>query len=134
MNAQDFMYISIGLACLVVAGFLAFVFVRLAALLTRAEDTLGKADATLEHLDAPIVKTMDGVGNITQRLDTLLGKVNRVTSIAERAADVVDKASDAAQSRITPTVLRIASLVAGLGAGTRDFFTSRDNGSHKGDR
>lgn len=133
MSTQDFMWLAIGLASLIIAGGLAYVFIRLGMLLTQTQVTLTKRDAMLDQLDVPIIKTMDHVGHIADSVDSMVARVDRVTAVAERAAGAVDKATDAASATIAPTVLRIASLVAAVSAGARSFFTKtrgKDNGSN----
>jgi methyl-accepting chemotaxis protein len=73
---------------------------------------------------------MDHVGHIAGSVDDMVARVNRVTMVAERAAGIVDKAADVANSSIAPAVSKLAGLIAGVSAGTRAFFTkSKDNGS-----
>ena len=124
------MWLAIGLASLAIAGGLVFVCIRVGQLLRQTETSLGKLDAKLDQLDAPVVKTMDHIGNIADSVDDMVARVNRVTAVAERAAGAVDKAADAASASITPAVLRIAGLIAGVSAGARAFFVkARGNGS-----
>jgi uncharacterized protein YoxC len=130
MSTQDFMWLAIGLASLIVAGGLAYVCVRLGFLLTRTEAVLDKAAAKLDQLDEPVLRTMNHVGGIADSVDSLVARVNRVSEVAERAVGVVDKAADAAQASITPAVVRIAGLAAAVTAGARAFFTKfKGNGS-----
>ncbi|MBV8223336.1 MAG: hypothetical protein JO293_08230 [Candidatus Eremiobacteraeota bacterium] len=134
MTTQDFMWLAIGLAALIIAGGLLYVFVRVGLLLTQAQATLAKADAKLDQFDVPVMKTMDHIGNIADSVDSMVARVDRVTAVAERAAGAVDKATDAASASIAPTVAKIASLIAGVSAGARSFLTRRgkDNGKDNG--
>jgi hypothetical protein len=133
MSTQDFMWLAIGIASLAIGGGLLYVCIRVGMLLTQSQATLAKADGKLDQLDAPILKTMDSVGNIASSVDSMVARVDRVTSVAERAAGAVDKATDAASASIAPTVVKIASLIAGVSAGARAFLTKsrgKDNGTN----
>jgi len=130
MTTQDFMWLALGLASLLIAGGALYAFIRLGLLLERTTVTLDKVDAKLDKLDGPVMQTMEHVSGIAGSVDDLAARVNRISTIAERAAGAVDKAADAAQSGITPTVVKLAGIAAAISAGTKAFFTkSKGNGA-----
>lgn len=130
MTTQDFMWLAIGLASLAIGGSLAFVLFRVARLVDRSEVTLAKVDEKLDQLDAPVLRTMDHVGNIAGSVDDMVARINRVSTVAERAAGAVDRAADVAQQNIAPAVLKLSGIIAGVSAGARAFFTKmKANGS-----
>jgi len=118
------MWLAFGLASLAAGGSLAFVLIRLAGLVERAGATLGKVDAKLDQLDAPVLRTMEHVGNIAGSVDDMAARVNRVSGVVEHAAGVVDRAADVAQQNIAPAVVKLSGIIAGVSAGARAFFTN----------
>jgi uncharacterized protein YoxC len=125
VTEQDFMWLAIGLASLVVAGALAFALVRLAAVLGRADEVLGKVEEKLEKLEPQLTEALGHVGGIAGNVDTMVGRVNKITEAAEKTVGVVSKTADAAQQTITPAVVRFVGVLAGLGEGARMFFGTR---------
>lgn len=134
MGSQDFLWIAIGLASLAVAAGLVAVCVRLARLLGRADETLGKVERQLDNLDAPVAKTLGHVSGVAADVEAIVGKINHIADAAEKAAVAVAKTADAAQAAVTPTVANLVGVVVGVSQGAKAFFRSRGrNGSQQQD-
>lgn len=130
MSAQDFMWTAIGVASLVIAIGLAFVFARLAQVLDRTQETMTKVEHMLDSLEAPITTTLDHVGGVAGNIDSMVTRVNHLSELVERASTKIAKAADAAQAAVSPTVANVVGVVAGVSKGAQAFFRSRHgNGS-----
>ncbi|MDQ6779968.1 MAG: hypothetical protein M3Z37_02270 [Candidatus Eremiobacteraeota bacterium] len=130
MSAQDFMWLAIGAASLIIAITLAIVFVRLAGVLDRTQETLRKVDHMLDTIEPPVTATLDHVGGVLGNVDSMVTRVNRLTEMLERVATGIAKAADAAQAAVSPTVANVVGVVAGVSRGAQAFFRSRhSNGS-----
>lgn len=119
------MWLAIGLASLIIAGALAFALVRFAAVLGRADEALGKAEEKLDKLEPQLTQALGHVGGIAANVDTMVGRVNKITEVAEKTVGIVSKTADAAQQSITPAVVRFVGVLAGVSEGARAFFGSR---------
>jgi uncharacterized protein YoxC len=130
MSAQDFMWLALGVAALIIAIALAFISARLGKVLDRTQDTLGKVEHLLDQLEAPITTTLDHVGGVAGNVDSMVTRVNHVTELLERATLGIAKAADAAQAAVSPAVANVVGVVAGVSRGAQAFFRSRHgNGS-----
>lgn len=124
------MWLAIGAASLIIAITLAIVFVRLAGVLDRTQETLRKVDHMLDTIEPPVTATLDHVGGVLGNVDSMVTRVNRLTEMLERVATGIAKAADAAQAAVSPTVANVVGVVAGVSRGAQAFFRSRhSNGS-----
>jgi len=130
MNTQDFMWLAFGAAALIIAIGLAYLFVRLATFVAGREKTMEKVELLLDGLQAPVTQTLDHVNGVAGNLDTMVGRVDRLTQSLEKGASGIAKAADKAQSAVSPTVANVVGIVAGISQGAQQFFrTRRGNGS-----
>jgi len=124
------MWVAIGVASLVIAIGLAFVFARLAKVLDRTQETMTKVEHMLDSLEAPITTTLDHVGGVAGNIDSMVTRVNHLSELVERASTKIAKAADTAQAAVSPTVANVVGIVAGVSKGAQAFFRSRHgNGS-----
>ncbi len=130
MTTQDFLWLALGIAALIVALGIAFVCLRLGKVLDRTQETLAKAQRLLDDVEPSISASLDHVGGVMGNVDTMVTRVNRVTELLERVINSVAKAADAAQAAVTPTVANVVGIVAGVSKGAQAFFRGhKDNGS-----
>jgi len=131
MTTQDFMWLAIGIACLMVALGVGFVCWRLSQVLVRADGTLGKVERQLDSIQRPIAETVEHVGGVAANVDAMVGRVSRITEAAEKAADAIAKSADAAQSKISPALLSFVGVLAGVSEGAKSFFRPRGGNGQK---
>lgn len=131
MTTQDFMWLAFGAAALIIAIGLAFVFARLGRVLGRTDETLGKVENLLDGLLAPTTRTLDHVSGVAGNIDTMVGRIDRLTQSLEQAAAGVAKAADKAQNAVSPAVANVVGVVAGISKGAQSFFRSRHNGASR---
>jgi uncharacterized protein YoxC len=128
VNSIDFMWLAIGAAALIVAISLAFVFARLAALLGRSDETLGKVERMLDSIQPSTVKTLDQVSGVASNVNSMVGRIDKLTQALESAANALAKAAEKAQTAVSPTVANVLGVVAGISKGAQAFFRARHNG------
>ena len=133
MNAQDFMWLAFGAAALIIAIGLAYVFVRLAHVLDTTQVTLGRVEQMLDGLRNPVTQTLDHVGGVASSVDTMVGRIDKLTLHLESAAAGVAKAADAAQLAVSPAVANVVGVVAGISKGAQQFFRARSSNGSKTD-
>jgi len=134
MSTQDFMWLAFGIAALVVAIGLGFLFVRIARFIDQREQTMNQVEKLLDGLQAPVTQTLDHVSGVAGNLDAMVARVDRLTQTLEKGATGIAKAADKAQSAVSPTVASVVGIVAGISQGAQQFFrTRRGNGSHDSD-
>jgi uncharacterized protein YoxC len=131
MSSQDFMWLAFGAAALIIAVSLAFVFARLGRVLGTTDDTLGKVEQLLDSLQAPTTRTLDHVSGVAGNIDTMVGRIDKLTQTLEQAAASVAKAADKAQTAVSPAVANVVGVVAGISKGAQSFFRSRQNGASR---
>lgn len=134
MTAQDFMWLSIGLAALIIAIATAFLFARMGKVLDRTQETMGRVEHMLDSLAQPVTATLDHVGGVAGNVDTMVSRVNRITEAIEKATTGVARAADAAQAAVSPAVANVVGVVAGVSKGAQAFFRSRQNNGYSRDR
>jgi len=131
-SATDIFWLALGVACLIVAVAVAFVCARLGKVLDRSVATLDKIEQQLDLAQAPVTDMLTHLGGVSGNVDSMVGRVNRVTEVAETAARAVGKTAEAAQHALTPTVVNVAGIVAGVAQGAKSFFRSRRRGGIDG--
>jgi len=131
MSSQDIMWLAFGAAALIVAISLAFVFARLARVLSRTDETMGKVEQLLDSMQVPATRTLDHVSGVAGNIDAMVGRIDKLTQTLEQAAAGVAKAADAAQTAVSPTVANVVGVVAGISKGAQTFFRSRQNGASR---
>ena len=126
MSAQDFMWLALGVAALIIAIALAFISARLGKVLDRTQDALGKVDAparSARGADQPA--TLEHVSGVAGNVDTMVTRVNHLTELIERLTLGIAKTADAAQAAVSPAVANVVGVVAGVSHGAKAFFRSR---------
>jgi uncharacterized protein YoxC len=131
MSSQDIMWLALGAAALIVAIGFAFVCLRLGGVLSRADETLGKAEQLLDGLAAPASKTFDHISGVAGNVDAMVGRIDRLTQALETGAAGLAKAADKAQTAVSPAVANVVGIVAGISRGAQAFFRSRHNGASR---
>ncbi|MBC5825681.1 MAG: DUF948 domain-containing protein [Candidatus Eremiobacteraeota bacterium] len=134
MTAADFFWLALGIASLVLAFAVAYVCLRLGRVLDRSLATLGKVEAQLDSAQVPVTGMLTHLGSVTANVDSMVGRVNKITEVAEKAAGAVAKTADAAQNAVTPAVVNVAGIVAGISQGAKAFFNYRRRGQGFDDR
>jgi uncharacterized protein YoxC len=130
MSTQDFLWLALGIAALIVAIALAYLFVRLAKFVDQGEDTMQRVERLLDGLQTPVTQTLDHVSGVAGNVDSMVGRIDRVTQSLEKGAEGIAKAADKAQSAVSPTVANVVGIVAGISQGAQQFFrTRRGNGA-----
>ena len=130
MSTQDFLPLALGVAALIIAVALAYVFVRLGMFVGEREKTMDKVEQLLDGLQAPVTQTLEHVSGVAGNLDAMVGRVDRLTQSLEKGAAGIAKAADKAQSAVSPTVANVVGIVAGISQGAQQFFrTRRGNGA-----
>jgi uncharacterized protein YoxC len=130
MNAQDFMWLALGAAALIVAIALAYLFVRAAKVLDKTQETMDRVDHVLDGLQGPVVDTLAHVGGVAGNIDEMVGRIDRLTRALEKGATGIARAAETAQSAVSPTVANVVGIVAGISQGAQRFFrTRRGNGA-----
>jgi uncharacterized protein YoxC len=130
MSTQDFMWLAFGLAALTTAGGLAFLCVRVGRFVDGRQATMERVERLLDGLQAPVTQTLDHVNGVAGNIDTMVGRVDRLTQSIEKGASGLAKAADRAQSAVSPTVANVVGLAAGISQGAQQFFrTRRGNGA-----
>jgi uncharacterized protein YoxC len=125
MNAQDFMWLALGAAALIVAIALAYLFVRAAKVLDKTQETMDRVDHVLDGLQAPVIDTLAHVGGVAGNIDEMVGRIDRLTRVLEKGATGIARAAETAQSAVSPTVANVVGIVAGISQGAQRFFRSR---------
>ena len=125
MNAQDFMWLALGAAALIIAIALAYFFVRAAKVLDKTQETIGRVDHVLDGLQAPVTETLAHVGGVAGNIDEMVGRIDRLTRALEKGATGIARAAETAQSAVSPTVANVVGIVAGISQGAQQFFRSR---------
>jgi uncharacterized protein YoxC len=130
MSTTDFLPLALGVAALIVAIALAYVFVRLGVFIGQRERTMDKVEQLLDGLQAPVTQTLGHVSGVAGNVDAMVGRVDRLTQSLEKGAAGIAKAADKAQSAVSPTVANVVGIVAGISQGAQQFFrTRRGNGA-----
>lgn len=125
MTSMDFMWLAFGAAALIIAGSLAYVFVRTGKVLDRTQETMVKVEHALDELQAPVTQTLEHVGGVAGSVDEMVSRIDRLTQALEKGASGIAKAADKAQSAVSPTVANVVGIVAGISQGAQQFFRSR---------
>ena len=131
MSSQDFTWIAIGVASLIVAAGILIACLRLAAVLGHADRSLDGVDKQLASAEPSLAKTLEHVSGVAKSLDGILGRVEHVMRAAEKTVGAVAKSADAAQAAASPTIANLVAVVAGVSEGARTFFRAR---GQNGDR
>ena len=130
MSTTDFLPLALGVAALIVAIALAYLFVRLGIFIGQREKTMDKVEQLLDGLQAPVTQSLEHVSGVAGNVDAMVGRVDRLTQSLEKGAAGIAKAADKAQSAVSPTVANVVGIVAGISQGAQQFFrTRRGNGA-----
>ena len=119
------MWLAIGLASLIVAAGVAYVSYRMGGVLARTDSALSKVERQLDALQPSVTETVGHVGSVAASVDSMVSRVERMTGAAEKAAGAVAKTADAAQTKLTPAVMSVVGIVAGLSEGAKALFRPR---------
>jgi uncharacterized protein YoxC len=128
MSPQDIMWLALGAAALIVAIGIAVVCAKLASVLGHTDTTLDKVEQVLDSIQPATAKTLNDVSGIAGNINSMVGRVDRLTQALETAKNAVAKAADKAQTAVSPTVANVLGVVAGISRGAQTFFRSRHNG------
>jgi methyl-accepting chemotaxis protein len=129
MQAQDFMWLAIGVSSLAIAAGLSYALLKFAKVLDRTVVTLEKVDAQLDGLGGPINQTLASVSGVAGNVERLSGRVERVAELIESTAGAIAKTADAAQAAVSPTVASVVGIVAGVTQGAKTFFGAHKRGN-----
>jgi len=133
MGSQDFMWLAFGVAALIAAGGLAYLCVRVAGFVAQREDTMDRVERLLDGLQTPVTQTLEHVNGVVGNIDTMVGRVDRITESVEKGAVGIAKAADKAQSAVSPTVANVVGIVAGISQGAQQFFRARRGNGESSD-
>jgi hypothetical protein len=130
---MDLMWLAVGLASLIVALAVAFACARAGRAMDGLCTALDKLGTQLDLAQGPLTETLARVGSVASHVDAMVGRANRVTEVAEKTAGAVAKTADAAQAAVTPAVVNLAGIMAGVSQGARAFFNFRKRNGNSQD-
>lgn len=125
MDWSIVMYVGLGVMGLLVGIGVLIACLALAKTLNRVNRTLDVVDGQVQTLGVPIAQTLDHVGGIADTADQTLARLRGVVGSLESLAASLTNIADLAKEALSPAIVNVGAMIAGVSAGLRRIVTGR---------